>query len=104
MSATTPSAGSCDAAGLAVSVRDLAHLAHQTLQDPSGGPHAARELTRRIARLQERFPHTLGNPLAVWLENLRRRVEQASHERAARVDYPARRSVSDAGRKVLARS
>jgi hypothetical protein len=70
--------GRIDPAFLAGEVRDLAYDARRLLNSPSTEHFELRELSRRISDLQDQIRGQPFHELACWLENVRRRLDEAS--------------------------
>lgn len=79
MNATSTS--SFDPAALAAEVRDLATEAYRTLSDPLDDIPHARQLTERISHLRNHVRGLDAEELALWLENLQRRLSPATSDR-----------------------
>jgi hypothetical protein len=64
-----------DPAMMAAEVRALATQAHRSLNDSSFSVSEARDLARRIRRLQSLTRELKSADLADWLSNLRREID-----------------------------
>jgi hypothetical protein len=67
---------------LAEEIRNLAAQAYRALHDPLTDARGTRELSRRIADLQGVIDGLASDDLALWLENLRRRVAAPANRAA----------------------
>lgn len=61
---------------MAVAIRDLAREAHRLLSAPAPDERAAEILLARIDRARRALVAPGSSPIARWLENLRREVEE----------------------------
>ncbi len=65
-----------DISALAKSVRILANDARRVLRDGRRSGNEADEVLRRIEQMQLECGEAPSSPISLWLENLRRRMEQ----------------------------
>lgn len=73
-----------DPASLADSIRNVARLAHHTLNSTNPSQRDLRDLSRRLSRLNLLTRREPTGPLHQWVENLGRQVD-ARIDRTARV-------------------
>lgn len=74
---------------LADEIRELAARAYQTLHAPLTDARETRKLSQRITELQDVTGDLASDELALWLENLQRRIN-APAQPAATVAKPRR--------------
>ena len=63
--------------GLANSVRELAHEAHDVLSRPEFERGDAVDILLKIDRIIDEYGDAGSAPIGKWLENLRRQIEQS---------------------------